>query len=115
MNSVPKTINFGDEVYSKPSLWKDSITLKAILERWSIQSWFSPKHRVLYSAKRLREVAARPKERLSIIRTNDDLPAIDDDDRNGIVHALLAVEGLSCLENDVSNVDTFYDAGVRIL
>lgn len=117
VNSVPRGSNF--ESNAQPSLWSDSITTKAILERWSIRSWFSPKHRVLFAAERLHQVAARPDSQLSVVRTVHDLPSpfADDDNKaaSGKVHGVLAVEGLSSLENDLSNVNRFYEAGVRIM
>lgn len=114
VNSVPRGSNF--ESNAQPSIWTDSITTKAILERWPVRSWFSTKHRVLFAAQRLHQLAAQPGSQLSVVRTAQDLPSsplAGDDDET--VHGILAVEGLSSLENDLSNVDRFYEAGVRIM
>lgn len=100
-----------------PSIWRDSITLKAVLERWPVRSWFSPKHRVLFAAKRLHD-AAHIDPQLSIVKKKQDLPThaagLDHAERDR-VHGIIAVEGLSSLDNDISNVDRFYEAGVRIM
>lgn len=98
----------------RPSTFSDAVTMKAIIENWPRRTWFSPKERVLFQAQRLKDAAARSNQSLVVVKTRKD---ITDDVESSVnkVYGLLAVEGLPSLEFDITNVDVFYNAGIRIL
>lgn len=98
----------------RPTALTDAITIKAVFERWPRNSWFSPKNRVFYAAQRLHK-AAEQEDGLVIVRSVHDLPPIDGTTEVNTIHSILAIEGLSSLDNNISTVDAFFDAGVRIM
>lgn len=98
---------------SRPHVIADLLFLKAAFELWPIRTWFSPMQRVFYQFQRLHDAERKTKGQLNIVRSRAQLnhspfslPS---------VQAVLAVEGLSCLENKIGTVDHFYDAGIRVL
>jgi microsomal dipeptidase-like Zn-dependent dipeptidase len=75
------------------------------------------KERTLYQAWKLSDLAARSDGRLSIIRTGADLSAFLERRRHepGLTAALLGVEGAHALEGDLSNLDLFFERGIRLM
>lgn len=108
VNSLPRKMNF--ERNARPSKLSGAMLLKTVLERWPLRTWLSPKQRVLYQSQRLHQAAGRSDGQLAVVRKVRDMKVSD-----SRVLAILAVEGLSCLEEDVQTVDEFFDAGIRIL
>lgn len=95
----------------------DMITLLALLQRWPITAWGSLKQRVLYQARQLEQFATRSNGTLVLIRSTTDLErylARRERDAN-VTAGYLGVEGAHALEGDLSNIDVFYDAGVRMM
>lgn len=112
VNEVPRSFNLQNN--SRPAWWNDILTTKAVFERWPRETLVNPKARVLFQVQRLRHAVAQSNGSLSLIETQDDLRSAI----NAIppvVSAILAVEGLTSLENDITNVDRFYNNGIRIL
>lgn len=108
---MPRSLNF--QLNRRPTRFKDVLFLKTVLERWPLRTWLSPYHRVLYQAARLHSAVQRSKGAMRFVRTRKDIvPANTHDER---VHAIFAVEGLSCLEGQLHNVDTFFEQGVRMM
>lgn len=93
-----------------PSKLSDTVFLKAVLERWPPRTWLSPKQRVLYQSQRLHKASERSNRQLEVVRSSQDMKVVASK-----VLAILAVEGLSCLERDLRTVDEFFEAGIRIL
>jgi membrane dipeptidase len=95
----------------------DMITPLAVAERWPTATWGSLKERTLYQAGRLSDVAARSEGRLLIIRTVADLSAYLERRKHepGLIAALLGVEGAHALEGDLSNLDLFFERGIRLM
>lgn len=108
VNSVPRRLTFEDN--KPPGVLNDALTLKSIFEIWPPRTWFSPRERVLYQFSRLHRIAEQHSNLLQVIRSRHDVTVPD----NGVL-ALLAVEGLSCLESNLDVVDEFFEAGARIL
>lgn len=95
----------------------DMITPLALAERWPARTWSSLKERTLYQAAKLEDLAARSEGRLTLIRTSADLAAFQERRARepGITAALLGIEGAHALEGDLSNLDLFFDRGVRLI
>ena len=87
--------------------------LKSALELWPMRTWFSPKERVLHQAERLNRYANASKGTLSVVRSRNDLHLPSHVNKH--VHGVIAVEGLSSLDNQLSTVDQFFQSGIRIL
>jgi len=97
----------------RPASFSDSLLLKTALERWPIRTWLSAKERVLYQFKRMHEMSAESEGALNVVRSRTHLDDIFSQPPK--VHAILAVEGLSCLESDIEAVNQLFRAGARIL
>lgn len=95
----------------------DMITALAIAQRWSPDTWRSLRARALYQARKLRETVARSEGKLTLIESANDLSIyLERRAREpNITAGLLAVEGAHVLENDETNVDVLFDAGVRMI
>jgi membrane dipeptidase len=97
----------------------DNITLLAVAERWPPRTWTSLLERALYQSAKLHHEEAASQGALSIVRSRDELaafldPGAPEPPGEGRTAALLALEGLHPLENELENVDKLYDAGFRI-
>lgn len=79
-------------------------------QRWPFRTWFSPKNRVLFQARRLHTLATRSNGSLKVVLTGRDLSPSPSE-----VAAVLAVEGLSSLNREIATVDEFFGEGIRIL
>lgn len=115
VNSVPFGSNFDHN--SKPaSAWSDALLLKTILERWPPRTWFSPKARVLHQISSLRSLVLRANGALTVIESSKDMSFVHTKTSPDYsLHTIMAVEGLSSLEGDISVIDNFFSQGVRIL
>lgn len=94
----------------------DNITLLSFAQLQPPRTWTSLLDRSLYHAQKLDKAAADSDGRLRLIRTRSDLDALIADREAGkqVTGALFSVEGLQNLEGDVDNLDTLYDAGMRM-
>jgi membrane dipeptidase len=95
----------------------DEITPLAVAERWPLPAWRSLKERALYQARKLADTAARSGGRFVVIRTQGDLARFLERRKSDpqLVAGLLGIEGAHALDGDVNNVDTFFDAGFRMM
>lgn len=95
----------------------DVVAPLAVLQGWDRASWTSPKQRALFCAQKLGTAVQNAKGALVWIRTSDDLRRFLDARAEGphAVAALLAAEGLYCLEGNAANVDDLYHAGFRVM
>lgn len=95
----------------------DNITLLAIVERWPTRTWGSLKERVLYQTGKLQALAARSGGKFVLIKTSADLSGyLERRGREaGITAGFLGIEGAHALEGDLSNIDLFFDQGVRMM
>ena len=93
----------------------DRITLLALAQAWPPRTWFSLHRRALYQARRLDRATSGGS--LMVIRTSDDLDRLLNARSAGsrVVGAMLAIEGLHALEGRIENVDSFYEAGFRMM
>lgn len=95
----------------------DLLTLLAILQAWPPRTWGSWLQRALYQANKLHKFAARSPDQVVLVKSVRDLDKllVLRETRHELVAALLALEGAHALEGDLSNLDTLYDAGFRML
>lgn len=94
----------------------DNITLLTFAQLQPPRTWTSLLDRSLFHAQKLEKAAVDSEGRLRLIRTRADLDALIADREAGkqVTGALFSVEGLQNLEGDVDNLDTLYDAGMRM-
>ena len=114
------------ETNAAPSLLTDTITTKAILEGWSVDSVTSRAGRTMFQVEQLHRFAAGSKGALKIIKTKKDLRELiaqrEQEDERGkqegakverTVGALLGIEGLHALDDKFENVQRFFEGGER--
>jgi membrane dipeptidase len=95
----------------------DEITPLAAAERWPLPAWRSLKERALYQARKLNDTAARSGGRFVVVRTQGDLARFLERRKSDpqLVAGMLGIEGAHALEGDLNNLDTFFDAGFRLI
>ncbi|KAB7644975.1 amidohydrolase family protein [Polymorphobacter fuscus] len=114
-SSVTKTPK--GQNYEANSDKTDNITLLTIAQAQPPRTWTSLLERSLFHAEKLRDAEAAAGGRLRIIRSQADLDRLFRDRAAGrrVTGALLSVEGAQDLEGRLSNIDTLYDAGFRMI
>lgn len=95
----------------------DDVTKLAILQRWSIPTWFSLSERALYQARRLKAFESNAQEKFKVIASKQDLSnyLAARQQNIQITAGLLGLEGAHALEGKLENVDRFYKAGFRLI
>jgi len=95
----------------------DQIGLLSFAQLQAPANWFSVKKRALYQADALHDFAERSEGKFRVIKSKADMKnflferAVD----RTLSSGMLGLEGAHCLENDLSNLDEFYNAGVRYI
>lgn len=105
--SAPRGLNV-DSNARPSSFLQDHVWPKMILERWPVRAWKSHLQRALVQCHRLHRLSSSSGGRLSVARTAFDLckPGIQ---------GILALEGATSLEHNLSNLEVLFEAGLRIL
>jgi microsomal dipeptidase-like Zn-dependent dipeptidase len=95
----------------------DDIRLVALVQGWPRATWRSLLARAEYQAGRLAMMAAQSGGGLVIVRSVADLDALlaRRAAGEGVVGALLGIEGAHALDGDPANVDRLFDAGYRMV
>ena len=95
----------------------DQIGLLNFAQLQSPGNWFSIKTRALRQCKELHQYAEKSKGAFRVIGTKKELQQfITDREKNHqLVSGMLGLEGAQPLENDLLNLDEFYNAGVRYI
>jgi microsomal dipeptidase-like Zn-dependent dipeptidase len=103
--------------YDSNSDKTDNITLLSLAQLRPISTWFSLKARALNQCKQLHRYAGQSDGEFRVIENAKQLQALISDRRANrkLVGGMLGLEGAHCLENDVRNLDDFYQAGVRYI
>ena len=96
---------------------RDNITPLVMIQAWPPATWSSLTARALYQAERLQSMAHKAPEQFVLIRTSQDLQALLVKRKQGdtIVGGILGTEGSHALEGQLSNIETLYDAGFRMM
>lgn len=95
----------------------DQISLLSFAQLLPPANWFSVKKRALYQANALHDFAERSEGKFRVIQSKADMKLFLFDravDRT-LSSGMLGLEGAHCLENDLSNLDEFYKAGIRYI
>jgi membrane dipeptidase len=115
--AVPRGMNLLSNV--RPStLNHDMLFPKMLLERWPLSSYRSHLQRALVQCDRLHRISSKSDGRLEVTLSAQQLQheeATSGKEEQHITHAILALEGASALENNLSNIDTLFNAGLRII
>jgi microsomal dipeptidase-like Zn-dependent dipeptidase len=109
---VPLGIN-----YERNRLDWDVVTLLSIVQLWPPRTWISATERALHMAGKLDAFARNSNGALEVVRSRAQLDAavLRQQSANGIVAAVLAIEGLHAIEGSLDNLDRLYDAGYRMM
>ncbi len=112
VTKTPRGINYDSNTDDT-----DNITLLALAQRWPVVTWTSLRARALYQAERLHDASRRSRGALTVVTTRDSLAAFVERRRGDPVQvaAVLAIEGLHALDDDLESVDVLYRAGYRIM
>lgn len=113
-SSVTKTPK--NQNYDANSGDTDNITSLVIADLQPTRTWGSLLERSLYHAEKLKGFADRSNGQLRLVTTAADLQKLLADRRagNGVVGAMLSIEGLQDLEGKIDNLDKLYAAGFRM-
>ena len=95
----------------------DQIALLSFGQLRPPKTWFSIKERALHQINQLHEFAKKSSNQFRVITNKRELQKFTED-RNAnrqLASGMLGLEGAHCLENDLSNLEVFYEAGVRYI
>lgn len=95
----------------------DQIALLSFAQLRPPSNWFSIKARALNQCQELYEAAEDSDGAFRVVSTQKDLRQFVNDRTNDhtLTAGMLGLEGAHCLEGDINNLKTFYDAGVRYI
>ena len=90
----------------------DLLRWVAIAGHWPVATWTSPLARALYQAHKLAAL-----DGVLVVRNRDDLAQLLERRTHdtALVGGLLGIEGAHALEQQLSNLDALFDAGVRVV
>ena len=112
VSKTPRGIN-----YDKNTDKTDQVALLCFAQLQPVSDWFSIKARALHQCERLHKFAAKSNGIFRVITNQEELRQfVEDRSKNrALTSGMLGLEGAHCLENDITNLDTFYKAGVRYI
>ncbi len=112
VNKVPTGLNF-----DKNSNESDQLTLPFIIQGRPILSWFDLTQRVVVQSQSLHKFAENSKGQLRVIKSKKDLQnfLVARHINQKIVAGFLGIEGAQALAGKIDNLDTVYNAGVRMI
>lgn len=95
----------------------DQIALLSFAQLRPPSNWFSIKARALNQCNELYEAAEASNGAFRVIGSQNELKqfVIDRSKDRSLTAGMLGLEGAHCLEGDLNNLKTFYDAGVRYI
>ncbi len=95
----------------------DQITLLTMANRWPSKTWRSLYERAMYQAGKLHRASKRSNGTLKVIQSSEGLKSFLTNRANdkNMVGGILAIEGLHALEGRIEHLDSFYNAGFRIM
>jgi len=116
VTGVPRGFNM-ERTLAPQGIADDSIALVAFFQRWGLDSILSRKSRGEFQAKLLSEFSKKSEGRLWLIQTKREFEdyLVARKKYMNITAGVLGIEGLHCLEGNLSNVDLFYKLGVRTM
>jgi microsomal dipeptidase-like Zn-dependent dipeptidase len=95
----------------------DAITTLVAFQGWPRKTWTSLLERALYQSARLHALTADSNGKLVILKSKGDLARFREARRRdrAMVAGVLGIEGAHVLQGELRNLDTLYDAGVRVV
>jgi len=95
----------------------DQIALLSFAQLRSPEDWFSVKKRALHQTKELYKTAEQSKGNFRVITSRQNLEQYikDRTGNRSLTAGMLGIEGAHCLNDELSNLKAFYDAGVRYI
>jgi microsomal dipeptidase-like Zn-dependent dipeptidase len=81
------------------------------------KTWFSIKERALHQINQLHEFAEKSEGKFRVITNKSELQrfVMERKANRQLTSGMLGLEGAHCLENDLNNLDVFYNTGVRYI
>jgi membrane dipeptidase len=112
VSKVPKDLNI-----EKNDDQSDQLSLLNFAQLQPPSNWFNVKKRALHQCEKLHQYAAGSKGQFRVITTQQELRQFIADRTKSpkICSGMLGLEGAHCLENNLTNLDDFYKAGVRYI
>lgn len=112
VSKVPRGINI-----ERNDDKSDQIALLSFGQLRPPKTWFSIKERALHQIKQLHDFAGRSSGQFRVIANKSDLEKLiyDRAINQQLSSGMLGLEGAHCLENDLDNLNVFYEAGVRYI
>lgn len=112
VSKTPRGIN-----YDKNSDKTDQLALLSFAQLRKPSDWFSIKTRALGQCEQLHEFAKKSGGIFRVITNQQELKQLVNDRsaNRKLTAGMLGIEGAQCLENDINNLDAFYNAGVRYI
>lgn len=112
VSKVPKGINI-----ERNDDKTDQIALLSFGQLRPIKTWFSIKDRALHQIDQLHTFADKSNGQFRVITNKNELQKFikDRNTNHQLSSGMLGLEGAHCLENDLNNLNAFYDAGVRYI
>lgn len=112
VSKTPRGIN-----YDKNSDKTDQVALLSFAQLRRPSDWFSIKTRALGQCEQLHEFAKKSGGIFRVITNQQELKQLVNDRsaNRKLTAGMLGIEGAQCLENDINNLDAFYNAGVRYI
>lgn len=112
VSKTPKGINIENNTDKT-----DQIALLSFAQLKPIQDWFSIKARALHQCEQLHRFAKQSNGIFRVITSQKELKKfiLDRNTNHQLTAGMLGIEGAHCLEGNVKNVDTFFNAGVRYI
>ena len=95
----------------------DQIALLSFAQLRNPKDWFSVKARALHQCEELYKTAKKSKGQFRVISNQTELQQFiqDRSTNNKLTAGMLGIEGAHCLNDDITNLQLFYDAGVRYI
>lgn len=95
----------------------DQIALLSFAQLRNPGDWFSVKTRALHQCEELFKTARQSKGEFRVITNQAELQQYISDrkDNRNLTAGMLGIEGAHCLGSDITNLQLFYDAGVRYI
>ena len=96
---------------------RDNITALAIVQRWTIKTWFSLYERALYQSNKIVSLAERDPENFMLIRSQNDLDIFlfKRESNSRLVGGLIGTEGSHALDGSIDNIENLYKNGFRMM
>ncbi len=112
VSKVPRAINI-----ERNDDKTDQIALLSAAQARPPGTWFSIRDRALHQCAQLHAFAERSDGQFRVITSRHELHAFihDRESNRMLTSGMLGLEGAHCLEGDISNLQQFFDAGVRYI